>query len=207
MLLAFLAACASTPNEITRNKPVSSFPPENGLIVGSFTSDEDIYARRFFFRNIQGTGETNAISFTPGFFQAGLFSEGSAADRTSHYAFSLPPGEYEFFNFKLAYHNGYAGRSWEAKQDFSIPFTVAAGEISYLGQIRCYQLTGKNIFGISIPAGGVFEISDRFGNDVPSLKAKFPEFDWSTLVNRTTLSGDVPEGLITFRRLDTASVD
>ncbi len=190
LLLVLVSGCVTSKTQITGDQPVSSFPASNGIIVGSFTSNEKVYSRGFYFRKI-GTDQREFVQYNQ-IWSKNEFNNGLV------YAFSLPPGEYEFFDFRLFYSTGYSESSWSAQEEFSIPFTVTTGEVSYLGEIHTIQLVGENLFGIDIPAGGVFAISDQIERDLPKLKTKFPEFDWTMLQNRTLTEGRVAEGLINF---------
>jgi hypothetical protein len=83
----------------------------------------------------------------------------------------LAPGEYEIFNVEARY-----GQNWfSAKQDFSIPFTVSAGTITYVGAYTFDAVYGENIFGSTVPAGPVILIRDEQARDVAAVKARLPE--------------------------------
>lgn len=83
----------------------------------------------------------------------------------------LAPGEYEIFNVEARYGNNW----FSVKQDFSIPFTVSAGAITYVGAYTFDAVTGKNIFGSTIPVGPVISIGDQQTRDIAVIKARLPE--------------------------------
>ncbi|MCG8428653.1 MAG: hypothetical protein MI754_14965 [Chromatiales bacterium] len=89
---------------------------------------------------------------------------------------SIPAAKYEIFNFDI-YDNGYVERNFSSRVDFSIPFTVEAGKITYLGNYQANKLMGKNYFGLPIPAGALFVVSDRAQNDleIAYRKKEIPE--------------------------------
>lgn len=92
---------------------------------------------------------------------------------------SLPPGEYEIFNFSISSNGNQGQIIFKPKSDFSIPFTVKSGETIYLGNYQANRLTGKNFFGLNVSAGAVFVVTDRLkvessiakANGSPSLGA------------------------------------
>ncbi len=107
------------------------------------------------------------------------------------FALPLQPGEYELVNVHFYYNNGQVEKSWEAKEDFSVPFSMEAGKAYYIGDFLARGYWGKNIFGITIPAGGHFVHRYNLGRDLPLLKAKFPELAEKDVVT-LDLDAEVP---------------
>lgn len=85
---------------------------------------------------------------------------------------SLPPGDYEIYNFDVFFNGGMVQKNFFSKIDVSIPFSVRSGETTYLGNYQANRLTGHNIIGISIPAGAVFAVSDRLKDELPIAQVK-----------------------------------
>lgn len=83
----------------------------------------------------------------------------------------LAPGEYEIYNVEARYGNNW----FSIKQDFSIPFTVSPGAITYVGEYTFDAVSGKNVFGSTVPAGPVISIGDQQARDVAVLKVRLPE--------------------------------
>ncbi|MDH5231695.1 MAG: hypothetical protein OEZ58_20080 [Gammaproteobacteria bacterium] len=48
----------------------------------------------------------------------------------------LPPGVYEIYNWSLVNHDGQYAKHYGARSDFSYPFTVNTGEITYIGDFH-----------------------------------------------------------------------
>lgn len=87
----------------------------------------------------------------------------------------IEPGEYELFNFSL-FENGYPAQiTFSAKNDFSVKFTVEPGKTTYLGRYVLHPTTGKSLIGLTVPAGGVFEIFDETENDLAIARTKNPD--------------------------------
>ena len=83
----------------------------------------------------------------------------------------LAPGEYEIYNVEARYGNEW----YSIKQDFSIPFTVSPSALTYVGEYTFDAITGKNIFGSTIPVGPVIFIADQQTRDIAAIKARLPE--------------------------------
>ena len=89
------------------------------------------------------------------------------------FRYSLPPGQYEFYNVRF-FQNGYpATYTVSSKTDFSVPFELTRGETVYLGEIKCFRLMGQNIFGKAVPSSGYFVFSDKSQRDLPTIRRKF----------------------------------
>lgn len=98
---------------------------------------------------------------------------------------SLPPGNYEIYNFDIAMKLGNGETHLTSKTDFSIPFTVRAGQVTYLGNYLANQITGKDVYGQPIPAGAVFVVEDREEHDL-YLAAKLKPSLTSSVVTDAT---------------------
>jgi hypothetical protein len=95
---------------------------------------------------------------------------------------SLPPGDYEIYNFNIFLNAGTVQNNYSSRADFAIPFTVKPGETTYLGNYQANRLTGKNFLGLSLPAGAVFVVTDRMDAEMP-LAAKKGKTPLGTSVN------------------------
>jgi hypothetical protein len=193
-VVLILTGCASGPAyEINKSHPISSFPKEYGVIVGSFpegtvkvkgwlgaSERNPGYKRSFHFRDTVTLESRSIYSAAPEYF----------------YAYALPPGEYEFFSHSIraADVNDYSslmavvvsaavnesGILGEWSNVEKIPFKVESGKVHYLGEIKCLPVYEENLFK-SQPAGGSFVLSDQSATDIPALKAKFPDLNWAAL--------------------------
>ncbi len=85
---------------------------------------------------------------------------------------SMPPGEYEIYNFDVFFNGGTVQTNFGSRNNFSIPFSVKRGETTYLGNYQANALTGKNVLGIPRPAGAVFVVSDRLKDELAIAEAK-----------------------------------
>ncbi|MBP6011000.1 MAG: hypothetical protein KBA31_02130 [Alphaproteobacteria bacterium] len=95
----------------------------------------------------------------------------TAASRGAVGSVRVAPGEYELYNFLASYGN----TDYSAKQDFSIPFTVDAGGITYIGEYTFAAIYGENFFGMTVPAGPLLSIADQQARDIAVVRARLPE--------------------------------
>ncbi len=178
-MATLLVGCASTETyKVSSQKPRSSFPAEYGVIAGAFTTpDRWRLDRTAFIRNVE-TKKDYRISQSFA-FHAGDYEH---PDRKGVvFALALPPGRYEFYNYLIYSANGAYETRWYAKDDFSVPFEVSHGSITYVGDLQFTPYTGKNVLGMNVADGGHFRIINSLEQDLPQLRAKFPDVDWSTV--------------------------
>ena len=180
-----LSACASAPL-VPDVLPEDVPNEETGFIAGSFSREYNAvhyYSNNFYFRST-ASEETYLLKSNP---PAGgdLFS-GYRDDFTSYdykgavFLIPLPVGEYEFYNFFL---NGGANH-FSSREDYAIPFEVLPNAITYLGEVKLVPQRARNTFGILIPWGGIWVISDKQERDMQLLLEKFPELDVDAFVKR-----------------------
>jgi len=85
----------------------------------------------------------------------------------------LPPGEYEFFNFRVEMNTSFR-EWWSSKKEFAIPFTIKPGEATYVGEFMAVGVKGKNLFGLTVPDGAYFVLSNKIARDTDIAKRKEP---------------------------------
>ncbi|MDF1821548.1 MAG: hypothetical protein P1U64_08245 [Alcanivoracaceae bacterium] len=180
-----LAGCASAPL-VPDVLPEDVPNAETGYIAGSFSREYNAvhyYSNNFLFRNI-ASEETYRLESNPpagGDLFSGYRDDFSSYDyKGAAFLIPLPVGEYEFYNFFL---NGGANH-FSAREDYSIPFEVLPNAITYLGEVKLVPQRARNTFGIFIPWGGIWVLSDKQERDMQLLLEKFPELDAGAFVKR-----------------------
>lgn len=117
------------------------------------------------------------------------FDEGSG----TVFAIALPAGKYEFYQYYLLQNSGNVSSTFEARNEFSIPFEIRPGRATYIGEVRAVNRFERNLLGFRIAAGVRWRVHDAFTRDEPILKAKFPVLDGFP-VDREVLSEGFEEG-------------
>jgi hypothetical protein len=88
------------------------------------------------------------------------------------YLVPLRPGEYSVTKGKMASDNGTVARQAESKRDPAIVFTIEPNTVTYLGSYVAEVFGGENLFGMRVPAGGYFVVTDEQARDIDLLKKK-----------------------------------
>ena len=86
----------------------------------------------------------------------------------------LPAGDYIIFKEHFYYNNGNYEATYQSDEPLAIPFTVAEGQITYLGELLAWGKLARNMFGVTVPNGGAFSWSDQQDRDLPLIRAKYP---------------------------------
>ncbi len=184
-IIFVISGCAST---IVEPITSSSLSETQGLLVGSISRDPrgpKYASQTFYFKNV-ATGEAHSIQSQPMFNMFGGQTPDDFKTSESHgalFMFSLTAGEYIFHNFELFLSNGYYESTWQSEEDYAIPFVIHPNTINYVGEIKLVPATGKNFFGMKIPAGGVWVISNEIDRDLKLMKSKHPELSGKEVMN------------------------
>lgn len=95
-----------------------------------------------------------------------------------------------FWNFQ----GGGSGYRTDPDHFFQLPFTLAAGEVAYVGRLKVTTETGRNMFGMKLPAPGVLEVSSSPAEDIAKALMKCPESVRNATVRDASLSADAARG-------------
>ena len=85
---------------------------------------------------------------------------------------TFPEGEYEIYDVVSIFGGYPAGFSIRGKSEFSAPFSVRRGQITYLGQYLGHRITGKNAFGMDVTAGTYFVVTDEQTRDIADASTR-----------------------------------
>lgn len=203
-VLALCSSCAAPirPEKLSQSDLAAA--PAHGLIVGSIVhgKEKPVYtsAGLTFFQQNGEARKHVSLGMDQLAFLASYKDEFQDGEESgSLFVFQVPAGSYAFKHISVAMI-GYMGAEshWRNKEPFFIPFDVASGRITYIGEIKFIPVTGKNLFGFEVPAGGYFTFSDSARRDVQKLKAAYPDLDWRNLEVKVIRQGDVDPSLVRF---------
>jgi hypothetical protein len=97
-------------------------------------------------------------------------------DKLSHFCIALPPGAYQVYAYDFYnYAGGGSGYRLSKDKYFDLPFTLAPGEVAYLGTLKLTTEVGQNIFGMKLAAPGVLLLSSSPETGIPAALQKCPE--------------------------------
>jgi hypothetical protein len=102
------------------------------------------------------------------------FVDLNSGRKDSHFCIAVPPGELEFYTYSY-YSSSRGDYAIPRNERFSLPFTVARGEVRDVGSLRLTVSSGKNAFGITLPAPGELQISASSQQESAAALQKCPE--------------------------------
>lgn len=169
----------------------STAQAQEGYLVGSFAfsgkhpskiaqalgSDNFRYNNySFSFGQVESDEKTRGNIGATGSFFLGQYETEFSVEAGNGYVFAipLPAGKYAFDGYSFFLNNGMSQQTWYALEDFVIPFAIEPGKALYVGEVRAVHHFGKNLFGITIPTGGHFEVLESSQRDLPLIKDKYP---------------------------------
>lgn len=170
--LIFVTAC-STSGPFQKNL----IPPEDkGVIVGSI-------ARHFYlpssytFKNLETEKTVYFRDKGPG----KLVSAPNDYDIGVLFAIPAKPGNYVFSRYGLHDFDGVFYSTYRNAIDMNLPFTVKAGQVTYIGEFTPTRISGKSPLGFPITVGGKLEVDDNRKHDIPLLREKHPSLNWKNV--------------------------
>lgn len=173
-----LFGCKMTdrPNLPTTIENKQALKEGYGLIIGSLSRANaaaiyDIWSIRLRATDPQINKDINILgkASTTAPFVAYDFDYREKMYSGNLFAYIVPAGEYEFYDYRLYQTRGAFYRNWNPKNEFSMPISVKSGAINYIGE---YSAT-KNYN---------WEVSSNETRDIAFFKAKYPNLDWSKLI-------------------------
>jgi hypothetical protein len=132
------------------------------------------------YRSVDGAGVDGRLTYTWGSMFGGDtvadYTRQDRADKGSHFCIALPAGSYQFYAYDFIHFAG-GGTGYRMSKDrwFNLPFTLAPGEVAYLGTIKLTSGVGENIFGWKMTAPGTMLLSSSPKEGIPAALKKCPE--------------------------------
>ncbi len=83
----------------------------------------------------------------------------------------LKPGRYEFYSFGVSA----PGVGYTPRVAFSVPITIEAGKVAYLGQYLTLGLPKEGLFGGEVLGAPYFVVSNQQQRDLPLAAKRKPE--------------------------------
>ncbi|WP_144006880.1 hypothetical protein [Pelomonas sp. KK5] len=118
-------------------------------------------------------GPVGTLSFKPGMWPTGDKPDYKLRDDVGVVLVaSLPAGNYRIVDFGASTMVGNTAQHFSLKERIATPFRVEAGKLSYLGHYRASGQRGKNIFGMPLPAGVLWDIGSQAEADLALARAR-----------------------------------
>src|SRR5450631_533554 len=131
-----------------------------------------------------GSNDTGSVSFSPKkklklmpfMHQKADFEDGDEMGVVE--VRKLPPGNYELVKVEGALYAGFIRWRWQSKDGFSIPFTIEAGNATYVGHFQGHSTSVRSVLslGAPLPSGAYFVVSNQIDHDLPIARKKVGTF-------------------------------
>jgi hypothetical protein len=167
--LLLLAGCAGTEHfgaSVSQDLATEA-TSSAGLLLGSLGFGAPNYYTdlEFHFRR-KSDSKSGSVRIPPARCAAGKTEiKGDGGRAVQVFAVPLPPGDYEFFTY-LGYAPGGGDTNYgRPKIDFSIPFTIAAGHTTYVGEYIVESRPQMRSTGRLVPEARIV-VADRLDRDL-----------------------------------------
>jgi hypothetical protein len=135
-----------------------------GWVVLSVSQERSITSAVVILRPFDAPESSQEVGFTLSLFASDQHKW--AEDSTGIVrAIELPAGAWRVASFRL--ESSITNQRWSPRQEFSIPFTVTAGEVTYLGEFLGTGTFGKPFLGFRALDKPYFLVSDQRTRDLP----------------------------------------
>ena len=169
-----LAGCAGTEHfgaKVSKELQAESGAAA-GLLLGSLGfGAPNAYLDLEFHCRRRSDREAGSIRISQGAARPGEIEvKGEGGRRVTVFAVPLPPGEYEFFTY-LGFAPGSGDTNYaRPRVDFSIPFSIAGGRTTYVGEYVVESRPQMRSTG-RLVAEAMFIVADRLERDDAAAKA------------------------------------
>ena len=197
-----LSACGTLSEQNAQR--IAAIPEEKrAYIVGTYaigcepTKDgcrQGFNAISASYRNVEDKDFNSRFEFVTG----SVFSSDTVPDYTRmdrqdkgiYFCVPLPAGRYSVYAYDFYNYADGSGYLMKKENHFDLPFSVSEGEVAYLGTLKISAATGKNIFGMRMPAPGVLLLSSSPGDAIDKALQKCPEHVRTRQVRNAALRAD-----------------
>jgi hypothetical protein len=149
-----------------------------GMVVGSITFPEEKARYNQYFFNVEAIANSEKASkrnskelqITPNQITRMRHAGELEGGKTYLFALEKVPGKYKFSRVRLSTVGmGYAIPD-DLIQNFTIPFDIKKGEITYVGEIKINEYARQN--------DTLINLKDNFERDINAIKTKQPGVNW-----------------------------
>jgi hypothetical protein len=201
-----LSACATT-SDVMRARVAKIPEAERSYVIGIFAvecvPDGSACGQTFNDISLHFRGVGNELWSVLDSQQGGFPGNNTVYDftrpdtREKGYAFcvGLPAGGWYFDSYGYVNFAG-GGSGYYLKDDakFNLPFTLAPGEIVYVGKLELTLTHGKNVFRMNVTAPGDLVLSSDPDREIPAALAKCPAGVQDRTVRRAVLKAEMAHG-------------
>ena len=118
---------------------------------------------------------------------------------------SLPPGNYQITGSKWFSDTGMQTVRVSHDNQTGVPFTIKAGEVTYLGSFQMVFAFDKGFLGKTVLVGGRYGVSDDLQRDKQKLDEMRPELKALPVIEQLPPDDNGPDGFPRIPRRETSS--
>jgi hypothetical protein len=176
---AALALAGCTAKSVSKDYEFKAAGKEEGLVVFSVTHDR---AGR---RSVRAMAYLDGGPVNGGYLAYSIDDDffggrNEFKDLYGHViAMALPAGKHQFDSWRLASNSVFY---YPREKPPPLQFEVVPGQIKYLGNLHGNVEMGKNLFGMSVLAGGHMEVRDERARDLEKFDQRYPQFKGKVVI-------------------------
>jgi hypothetical protein len=176
---AAMALAGCTAKSVSKDYEFKAAGKGEGLVVFSVSHD------RIGRRGVRAIAVINGGPVNGGYLAYSIDDDffggrNEFKDRYGHViALALPAGKHQFDGWRLSTNNVHV---YPREKPPPLQFEVAPGQIKYLGNLHGNVEMGKNLFGMSVLAGGHLDIRDERQRDLAMFDERYPQFKGKAVI-------------------------
>jgi hypothetical protein len=174
--VVMLASCATEADRMARSGEDAGYVVLGLGAYDSAGSRAVTYAIEF--RKV-GSSDVESIRFTPRKvadlpFMGTKTDYDTAGEAGIVEIRKLPAGQYEIFQINAGLYAGIIQWQWRSEEAVHIPFTIASGTATYLGDFQGHVISERHVLtlGAPFPSSAYFVVSNRSDRDIPIAQKK-----------------------------------
>lgn len=149
------------------------------------TADTNYDMYTFLFRKVGTNGQGKVIYLQNNLFAPHKRDYDTVEENGVVWSFNMQPGHYEIYNFSIHHNGGNVQTDFYSRRNFSIPFTIRPNETTYAGNYQANMVTTKGTFGVAVPNGATFVVTDREKRDLELVRNRIPDVVFGPVSNST----------------------
>ncbi len=176
LALFILTGCGTSRPDADYSGATLSPGDPAGVVIASISRGKDMFRTNFYtlhFRNVNTKDEGTLSMSTPDLSESNFeIAENDYMGFVTSQ--QLPPGKYEIFNISTVVGTTVGRNTTKFRQDFSIPFEIKPGRITYIGAYECTPVIGEGFFGQPAMVDMYWRLADRSTRDIAIAQRREP---------------------------------
>jgi len=156
------------------------------IVIGiGAAADTNYHVYTFLFRRIGTNNQGRVVYLQNNMFAPHERDYDTKEENGVVWSFNMQPGNYEIYNFSIHLNGGNTQTDFYSRRNFSIPFTIRPNETTYVGNYQANMVSMKGPFGVAVPNGAIFVVTDRERRDLELVRKRIPDVVFGPVSNST----------------------